>query len=429
LVENIVFKAGGGPGFCLADCLTSFMKVRLTQIIDYWLGVPMAALFSLIHWLRCCTFKPQLSKPKKILFIEISEMGSAIIAYSSLIRAKELIASNELYFLVFEKNRESVELLNVIPKDNIITIPDESFFSFALGAFRALGKVRALGIDTVIDMELFSRFTALFSFASGASNRVGFHNYTAEGLYRGSFLTHRVFYNPHQHMSRNFLALVFALVAEENEEPMLKRNVADALLPLPNYQVEDSDIQAIEKMLAEGAWTKKEGDKLVIFNPDPGEALPIRGWPLSSFVEVAKALLEYDPKILVVVIGLARSKTYAEAISNALPSGRCIDLTGKTKTLAQVVALFTMSKLLIGNDSGPAHFAALTKIPILSLYGPETPALYGPLSDKAESLYSGYACSPCLSAANHRHSICKDSKCLKAIGPDNVVEAAIRMLN
>ncbi|NMC63513.1 MAG: glycosyltransferase family 9 protein [SAR324 cluster bacterium] len=405
------------------------MKVRLTQIIDYWLGVPMAAIFSLIHWLRRRTFKPELSKPKKILFIEISEMGSAIIAYSSLLRAKELIESNELYFLVFEKNRESVELLKVIPKEHIITIPDTSFLSFALGAFKALAKVRALQIDTVIDMELFSRFTALFSFASGASRRVGFHNYTAEGLYRGTFLTHRVFYNPHQHMSQNFLALVFALSAEKYEEPLLKRNVSEALLPLPSYEVDNGDKQAIEEMLEERGWSKKGDTKLVVFNPDPGEALPIRGWPLSSFVEVAKALVEHDPKVLVVVIGLKRSKTYAEALSKALPLGCCIDLTGKTKSLSQVVTLFTMSKLLIGNDSGPAHFAALTKIPILTLYGPETPALYGPLSDKAENLYSGYACSPCLSAANHRHSICRDSKCLKAISPEIVIETALRMLN
>ena len=46
-----------------------------------------------------------------------------------------------------------------------------------------------------------------------------------------------------------------------------------------------------------------------------------------------------------------------------------------------------MSELLIGNDSGPAHFAALTDISILTLYGPETPALYGPLSSRAENVF------------------------------------------
>ena len=45
-------------------------------------------------------------------------------------------------------------------------------------------------IDTVIDLELFSRFTALLSALCGAGNRVGFYKFHHEGLYCGEFLTH-----------------------------------------------------------------------------------------------------------------------------------------------------------------------------------------------------------------------------------------------
>ena len=404
------------------------MRVRLTQIIDYWVGVPMAALFSVLHGVRCLFSRPRTAAPRKILFMEISEMGSAILAYSSLVQARKIIGSDELYFLVFEKNRESVELLNVIPREHILTIPDDSFLSFAGGAFHALRQVRKLGIDTIVDMELFSRFTALFSFASRAVNRVGFHNYTAEGLYRGTFLTHRVFYNPHQHMSKNFLALVFALTAEREETPLLKRNVEEALLPLPKYEVSEQQRGAVMRMLRDAGCVPAAETRLVIFNPDPGEALPIRGWPLDSYVKLARSLTQANPDIVVLVIGLPRSKEYAQALLEALPPGRCVDLTGKTQSLAEVVTLFTMSELLIGNDSGPAHFAALTDISILTLYGPETPALYGPLSSRAENVFSGFACSPCLSAANHRHSVCRDSQCLKRIGPESVARTALRLL-
>ena len=143
---------------------------------------------------------------------------------------------------------------------------------------------------------------------------------------------------------------------------------------------------------------------------------------------MAQAVASADPHIVVLVIGLPRSKPYAKALMEALPPGRCVDLTGKTRSLAEVVTLFTMSELLIGNDSGPAHFAALTDISILTLYGPETPALYGPLSRRAENLFTGYACSPCLSAANHRYSVCRDSQCLKHIGPESVAKTALRLL-
>lgn len=394
------------------------MRVRLTQIIDYWIGVPLCAVFSFLQLVQRLFGKDQPREPRKILFIEISEMGSAIIAYSALMKARAKVGAEDLYFLVFEKNRESVELLDIIPRENIITIPDESFLSFAIGAFSALSKVRSLGIDTVIDLELFSRFTALFSFASGAVNRAGFHNYTAEGLYRGTFITHRVFYNHHQHMAMNFLALVNSLFSGERALPMLKKNVGGDILPLPAYKVTEEQRSTVSGLLS----AARPGSRFVVINPDPGEALPIRGWPVENFAEVARRIAGSDSSITLVVIGLKRSKPYADAISAAAGEGRVLDLTGRTKTLGEVLALLGMSELMLGNDSGPAHFAALTNIKIVTLFGPETPALYGPLSRNAVNIFSGFACAPCLSAANHRHSICRDNKCLKCIEPDDVAE-------
>jgi ADP-heptose:LPS heptosyltransferase len=84
--------------------------------------------------------------------------------------------------------------------------------------------------------------------------------------------------------------------------------------------------------------------------------------------------------------------------------------------------------MLITNDSGPAHMAALTDIKVITIFGPETPALYGPLGPNAANIFAHFSCSPCLSAANHRHTICQDSKCLKAISVEEVYRAATTAL-
>ena len=47
--------------------------------------------------------------------------------------------------------------------------------------------------------------------------------------------------------------------------------------------------------------------------------------------------------------------------------------------------------LLITNDGGPGHFAAMTRIPAIILYGPETPLLHGPLSSSSFSFYPNVA--------------------------------------
>jgi ADP-heptose:LPS heptosyltransferase len=77
---------------------------------------------------------------------------------------------------------------------------------------------------------------------------------------------------------------------------------------------------------------------------------------------------------------------------------------------------------MVSNDSGPAHFAAACGLPTIVLFGPETPHLYRPLGNST-ALYAGLACSPCVSASNHRKSACNDNVCMRAISVEQVFKA------
>lgn len=82
--------------------------------------------------------------------------------------------------------------------------------------------------------------------------------------------------------------------------------------------------------------------------------------------------------------------------------------------------LYMRSELLVTNDSGPAHFASLTPIHVVTLFGPETPALFGARSANTTALWAGLACSPCVNAYNNRQSPCRDNLCMQAISVDQV---------
>ena len=69
---------------------------------------------------------------------------------------------------------------------------------------------------------------------------------------------------------------------------------------------------------------------------------------------------------------------------------------------------------MVTNDSGPGHFSSVTDLHTVVLFGPETPALYGSLG-KSIPITAQLACSPCVSAANHRKTPCQDNVCMKAI--------------
>ena len=90
-------------------------------------------------------------------------------------------------------------------------------------------------------------------------------------------------------------------------------------------------------------------------------------------------------------------------------------------------ALYAEAALMVSNDSGPAHFAAAAGLPTIVLFGPETPNLYQPLGP-ARAIYAALACSPCVSAHNHRQTACTDNVCMRAISVDSVYAAVAELL-
>ena len=397
------------------------MKVETQRLIDRTVGTFICRIFSIYY--QFFKKKPRPNATRNILIILLSEMGALVLGYPMFQRLKKKFPAASLHIMVFEKNREVVELLGIFPLENIITINDRSMPVFVKSALNALADMRRLKIDTVIDCELFSRISSIFSFLSGAAIRVGFHPHTQEGLYRGNFLNRPVLYNPYHHISRQFLTLVDAI--DSTTDPKAKRMITEAKLEIPAIKFAPDEIEEAKKRLLDKAPGIK-GQKIVLLYPGGG-LLPIRAWPLDYYCGLAEELLKHG--YAVCIIGLAEDKNVARTILSHTQSENCVDLTGYTQTIRELMLIFHFSSLLITNDGGPGHFAAMTPIATMIFYGPETPLLYGPIDEKALNLFLGLSCSPCVTAYNHRNSPCDgDNQCLKKIEPEQVLSKALEIL-
>jgi hypothetical protein len=72
----------------------------------------------------------------------------------------------------------------------------------------------------------------VFSFLTGAKKIAGFYRYCLEGLYRGSFITHKMQYNPFLHIAKNYLSFGLAVLQDEKNSPGWSRKLtADARFP------------------------------------------------------------------------------------------------------------------------------------------------------------------------------------------------------
>lgn len=404
------------------------MKLSSMRRIDLFVGRPATFVLSWFYRLvgGLLRRKPAGDR-RRVLFIELSEMGSTILAAPSMQRILARPGDVKACFVIFRKNAPSLRLLELFDERDIFTIRDTSLVAMMIDIVRFVFFCRARGVDTAIDLELYARISSILSLLSGAGVRVGFDNFLGEGLYRGAHLTHRVQYNPYYHMSQNFMALVEALDERPDEIPLLKRAV-----PVPKMTCRVG-IKRTEHDYVRGELGKlldlQRAPRLVLINHDSGKLLPIRTWPGPRFAEVARRLLAWDPNVVVVLVGIPDATESARVIQAAVKDPRCVDFTGRTRTLADLVQLFHQAELLITNDSGPAHFASLTDIACITLFGPETSRLYGPLGPRAVNLYKNLACSPCLTATNHRNSPCSDNQCLQAISADEVFEQARHLLS
>ncbi|HEX4285054.1 MAG TPA: glycosyltransferase family 9 protein [Terracidiphilus sp.] len=401
------------------------MKLRTMRAVDYWIGIPLSFLGTLVIRLLGARKGPE--KPKRILFIELSEMGSTVIANPALEKAKTALGA-DIYFLIFKRNIDCLYLLPTVPESNIVTIRETNLWVLAMDTLRFLRWVRKENIDTVVDMELFSRYSGLLTGLSRARRRVGFHRFHAEGLYRGEMLTHRVNYNGHIHMAKNFVCMVNALLAPQPEIPYSKTFVSDDEIRVPLQPVTEDEKEFIRGLIRQVYRDyRPDYHRVVLLNPNSSELLPQRRWDRENYSRLASLIADEWDDVLVLITGSPAEREEALGMQEKVNHPRFRSFAGMHK-LKAITALYNVAEVLISNDSGPAHFSAIAPIRSLVLFGPETPHLYGSLGN-TESIWAALSCSPCVTAANQKNSACNDAVCMKLITPERVLESVRGILN
>src|SRR5262249_24857776 len=133
------------------------ISVDTMRRVDRVAGVPLcflATIFLKPWWL----IRRKRPRPiSRILFIELSEMGSTILADPAMRKASQWTGA-ENYFVIFARNAESRAIMGTVSRRNIFTIRTNSLWHLAFDAVAFLLWARRNAIDTVIDLELFSRF-------------------------------------------------------------------------------------------------------------------------------------------------------------------------------------------------------------------------------------------------------------------------------
>ncbi len=269
---------------------------------------------------------------------------------------------------------------------------------------RFIRELRAQRFDRAYVLKR-SLSSALMAFFSGARERTGFDT---EG--RGFLLTRRVPYRHDRHEVENFLAVLRADGIEVVDDH------------LEYWTTQEEEARAADLLATHGA---KESDKLVALHPFA--SFPPRGWALESFAELSARLAAagYRPLLL----GAPADRACLEPV-RGLFDPSCLDLVG-AGNIRVTMALLRRAALFVGNDSGVMHLAAAAGIPLVALFGPQSPVKFGPWSKQARVIYKQFPCSPCRQKffTECEPSARQKPACVEAITVDEVFGACREFLD
>lgn len=173
---------------------------------------------------------------------------------------------------------------------------------------------------------------------------------------------------------------------------------------------------------AENFWRENGvfgSDKLIGFNI--GSAVVTKRWAPERFAQVADILAEkgYKP----VFFGGTMDEEMVQAAVSKMHTIPVV-ATGAF-TIGTLAAAMRRCSLIITNDSGPMHVAISQKVPIVAMYGPSSPKLYGPYTKDAIIVTAQPPCMGCASGMKHK---CDDMQCMTRLTVEQVVQAAEQML-
>ncbi len=411
-----LFLGGRGESLPVLSVKSSKSVVppSLVSAICYLLRIPF----------RLVPRSASLNTPSSILIIKPCCLGDVLMATPVIAALRQAFPKARIDFAVGDWSRAMVEnnpRLDGIVDCGRVGSDSRSSWREYLDLARRIrtGKYEAC---FVLDR---SPLISLLPFLGGIPRRVGL-----DSRGRGFSLTVGVPVVGIKHEAELYLDTVRA-VGIEASEPRLefypteedRRHVAEMLALSPACPEPGRRVEGLDQ--CRGSISPMP---LVVIHPaggsNPGMILSAKRWPPQRFVALADRLVE-EGGAQVCLVGGPNDGPVAAAIKEGTRQEPW-DLTGQL-TLGQLGALLERCDLFIGHDTGAMHLAVAVGAPVVAIFGPSDPRMYGPYSQKSVTLWHDVGCNPCL-LHGRWNTACRHFRCIEVVTVEEVWQAAMAFL-
>jgi heptosyltransferase-2 len=334
-------------------------------------------------------FSAQNLKPFRILIRSSNWLGDAVMSVPAVRAIKNGRPDTHITVAAPAKIASMWNLVSEV--DAIIPLSGNSL----VAAARSLRRQSSFDAAILFPNSL---RVALESWLSGIPRRVGYRGHSR------SWLLNQIIPEPRrpgplEHQSGRYLHIARDCGAETSNIEHRTPNIATASI----HQRSPIDDSPIRIGLSPGA-----------------EYGPAKRWLPERFAEAAAAVTARSP-VQWILFGKKNDAPIGEQITSALGDS-CVNRIGQT-TLEQLIDELRQCRLLLTNDTGTMHLAALLGIPTVAIFGSTEPRLTGPLGDRHIVLRHHVECSPCF-----LRNCPIDFRCMKAVSVQEVADAVMSIL-
>ncbi|HEX6913868.1 MAG TPA: glycosyltransferase family 9 protein, partial [Chitinophagaceae bacterium] len=352
-----------------ATALTLQSKRKIDKYPGYlliFLLVPLTRLLGLVLRRNHRLTKP----PGTILFIKLMGLGSLLMAADSVLAVKNRFPDSRIILLTDQQIAAGILPFGLF--DEIRTISSRGWLAMITDALRVLADTWRMKDLWVVDLEVYSKLTTVFSLMTIAINRFGF--YLTPVFFRKYLNTHNVLFQRNGYLEDNYHAMAEAVTSARID---LQREPVKPLTSLAGRRY-----IAVNNTCSALSFERKLSDR---------QLAAICLWIIEK--------MHYD----IALSGAPQdSDSNENFISQYLPfhRHRVLNLAGKSDFSGYYRFLREECACMVTIDSAPLHIAKAIGLPTVSVWGPTNPSVYHKVKAGEMQLhpfvYLAEHCSPCV---------------------------------
>lgn len=321
----------------------------------------------------------------RLLIVRMSALGDIVHALPVLSAIREAWPDAEIDWLADARYASVLDLVEGIAH-RVVVRP---------GYLKALSFMRARGYDLALDLQGLIK-SATAAWLSGAARVIGFETSVLRESSAAWFYSETVPVATGAHIIQKNLSVVPALGIERPGQPRFP-------FVLPSSAAADQ--------VSSDAASRGSG-RFVLINA--GAAWPNKRWPADRFGALAQRIHETHGLPSYVLWGRGE-ESLADAV---VAASRGAAVRAPETSLGDLLTLSSRAALMVSGDTGPIHFAAAMRTPVVGLYGPTWPERNGPWDPEDVVVSRASEC-----VCHHKRQCLRGVMCLDAVTVDEVASA------